>query len=299
MRKIRCADCGKSYDYDVDDFCPRCGSFNPPPDSGATRLEQELLSRFQRPGSVGPSAGKSTGKTTARTVNYHPTYGSGPDLKKGKTHSARINDCGACEPRKKKSGVKGLVILVVVLAVLFIGVPLIEAVTEQIFDAVYSFTDSFGGMEEDYGGTAAEPAWENTVPALPEGWYASYDTFTLSNGQQVSVGDAWEPWLPDDFMERYPDNRCVAVALWVLGEPGDSYIPVGLMTEDGTICLPEELPPEVEEECGLDSVSLADGTANEEIFGYSFYFLPENVADQALTAVVMDEENVYVSIGVE
>ena len=32
MRKIQCADCGKHYDYDVDDFCPRCGSFNPPPD---------------------------------------------------------------------------------------------------------------------------------------------------------------------------------------------------------------------------------------------------------------------------
>ena len=37
MRNIRCADCGKKYDYDVDDFCPRCGSFNPPPDSGASR----------------------------------------------------------------------------------------------------------------------------------------------------------------------------------------------------------------------------------------------------------------------
>lgn len=30
MRKIRCYDCGKSYDFDVDDFCPRCGAFNQP-----------------------------------------------------------------------------------------------------------------------------------------------------------------------------------------------------------------------------------------------------------------------------
>ena len=292
MRKVHCADCGKSYDYDVDDFCPRCGSFNPPPDSGATRLEQELLSRFQRPGSSSTFSGKSASKTTTRTVNYHPTYGSGPDLKKGRTHSARINDCGACEPRKKKSGVKGLVILVVVLVILFIGVPLVEMVVDRIFDAVYTFTDSLGSQEE-------APVWEDTMADLPEGWYASYDTFILSNGQQVSVGDAWEPWLPDDFMEQYPDSCCMAVALWVLGEPGDSYIPVGLMTEDGSICLPEELPSEVEEECGLDCISLADGTANEEIFGYSFYFLPEDAADQELTAVVMDEENVYVSIGVE
>lgn len=299
MRKIRCADCGKSYDYDVDDFCPRCGSFNPPPDSGATRLEQELLSRFQRPGSGSPSSGRSTAQTAARTVSYHPTYGSGPDLKKGKTHSARINHCDACAPRKKKSGVKGLAILVVVLIILFIGVPLIEAVAEQIFDAVYSFTDSLGSVEE-------VPAREDIVADLPEGWYESYDTIILSNGQQVSVGDAWEPWLPDSFMDQHPGTRCVAVALWVLGEPGDSYtrpvdgyIPVALMVEDGTFYLPEELPDAVEEECGLDSLSLADGTADEELFGYSFYFLPENVADQELTAVVMDEENVYVSIGVE
>lgn len=30
MRKVRCYDCGKTYDFDVDDFCPRCGAFNQP-----------------------------------------------------------------------------------------------------------------------------------------------------------------------------------------------------------------------------------------------------------------------------
>lgn len=30
MRKVRCYDCGKSYDFDVDDFCPKCGAFNQP-----------------------------------------------------------------------------------------------------------------------------------------------------------------------------------------------------------------------------------------------------------------------------
>ena len=71
------------------------------------------------------------------------------------------------------------------------------------------------------------------------------------------------------------------------------------MAEDGNFYLPEELPAAVEEECGLDCVSLADGTANEEIFGYSFYFLPEDVVEQDLTAVLMDEEDVYVAISVE
>ena len=30
MRRVRCYDCGKRYDFDVDDFCPKCGAFNPP-----------------------------------------------------------------------------------------------------------------------------------------------------------------------------------------------------------------------------------------------------------------------------
>jgi hypothetical protein len=30
VRKITCYDCGKTYDYDVDDFCPRCGAFTQP-----------------------------------------------------------------------------------------------------------------------------------------------------------------------------------------------------------------------------------------------------------------------------
>lgn len=74
MRSIRCADCGKKYDYDVDDFCPRCGSFNPPPGSGVTRLEEEMLSRFQRPGSGGQPG---------RRAAPRPASGSGPVKKKG------------------------------------------------------------------------------------------------------------------------------------------------------------------------------------------------------------------------
>ena len=30
MRKVQCHECGKSYNYDVDDFCPRCGAFTQP-----------------------------------------------------------------------------------------------------------------------------------------------------------------------------------------------------------------------------------------------------------------------------
>ena len=30
MRMVRCYECGRSYDYDEDGFCPRCGAFNQP-----------------------------------------------------------------------------------------------------------------------------------------------------------------------------------------------------------------------------------------------------------------------------
>ena len=30
MRQVQCYDCGKRYNYDIDDFCPRCGAFTQP-----------------------------------------------------------------------------------------------------------------------------------------------------------------------------------------------------------------------------------------------------------------------------
>lgn len=30
MRRVKCEDCGKLYDYEDDAFCPRCGAFNQP-----------------------------------------------------------------------------------------------------------------------------------------------------------------------------------------------------------------------------------------------------------------------------
>lgn len=114
MRNIRCADCGKRYDYDVDDFCPRCGSFNPPPDSGATRLEEELLSRFQQ-----PAGGRRTTEKKVRTVSYHPSYNRGP------------------EKRKKKSGIR-ILAAVLILVSLFVWLqPLLEFVTGILTDVAY------------------------------------------------------------------------------------------------------------------------------------------------------------------
>ena len=33
MRKVQCGECGRRYDFDIDDFCPKCGAFNQPAQS--------------------------------------------------------------------------------------------------------------------------------------------------------------------------------------------------------------------------------------------------------------------------
>ena len=46
MRRVKCEDCGKVYDFDTDDFCPRCGAFTFPKgdrigtDSSVVRVEE-------------------------------------------------------------------------------------------------------------------------------------------------------------------------------------------------------------------------------------------------------------------
>ena len=35
MIRVVCEDCGKSYNYEVDDFCPKCGAYNQPPKAGS------------------------------------------------------------------------------------------------------------------------------------------------------------------------------------------------------------------------------------------------------------------------
>lgn len=44
MRKVTCLECGKTYDYDVDDFCPRCGAYNIPAKAQRTSIRVDGLS---------------------------------------------------------------------------------------------------------------------------------------------------------------------------------------------------------------------------------------------------------------
>lgn len=58
MRRVKCEDCGKLYDYDYDAFCPRCGAFNQPGKQKSefdptVKLEEESgnpFIRLEKPG---------------------------------------------------------------------------------------------------------------------------------------------------------------------------------------------------------------------------------------------------------
>lgn len=45
MRIVRCYDCGKRYDFDTDDFCPRCGSFNLPQNRSGIAADGSVFRR--------------------------------------------------------------------------------------------------------------------------------------------------------------------------------------------------------------------------------------------------------------
>lgn len=45
MRRIRCYECGKIYDYDEDAFCPKCGAFSQPLKAGRISETGEVVLR--------------------------------------------------------------------------------------------------------------------------------------------------------------------------------------------------------------------------------------------------------------
>ena len=41
--RIVCEECRKAYDYEKDDFCPRCGAYNPPPKNWTVNSRGEVI----------------------------------------------------------------------------------------------------------------------------------------------------------------------------------------------------------------------------------------------------------------
>ena len=43
MSKVRCYECKKTYDYNEDGFCPRCGCFNQPPSARSLDAKGKIV----------------------------------------------------------------------------------------------------------------------------------------------------------------------------------------------------------------------------------------------------------------
>lgn len=121
MRHITCKDCGRRYDYDRDDFCPKCGSYNPPQANPSTQLERELLARFDNPGRGGKGAGSARQARTAPQTPPRRPAGAAAEPA-GRSHGQRIENCRACGPEtpKPRSGGNAAVLITVLVVVIIL-----------------------------------------------------------------------------------------------------------------------------------------------------------------------------------
>lgn len=267
MRKVTCASCGRPYDYDSDDFCPKCGSYNPPPDRAGARPAQAPPARVSaaskdRPR---PAAQPKTPPVGSRTVSYGGPQGGTPWE----------------EPpaRRQRSPLKLLVLVLVSLFLLCIVLPF-------VLGLMLNLSEAFAGRRPEPGAVAqAEPAG---------GTHALWEPFSIHGTQQVTVEDPWEVDLTYVPLARREGFRCLAVDLWVEGgERRDdlTFFPAELRLEDGTAFLAEDdasLARQLKD-AGVYLVTLSDAQWEDPLYGQMIFFVPEDASGGAVLALYEGE----------
>ena len=267
MRKVTCASCGRPYDYDSDDFCPKCGSYNSPPDRAGARPAQAPPARVSaaskdRPR---PAAHPKTPPVGPRTVSYGGPQGGTPWE----------------EPpaRRQRSPLKLLVIVLVSLFLLCIVLPF-------VLGLMLNLSEAFAGRRPEPGAVAqAEPAG---------GTHALWEPFSIHGTQQVTVEDPWEVDLTYVPLARREGFRCLAVDLWVEGgERRDdlTFFPAELRLEDGTALLAEDdasLARQLKD-AGVYLVTLSDAQWEDPLYGQMIFFVPEDASGGAVLALYEGE----------
>ena len=267
MRKVTCASCGRPYDYDSDDFCPKCGSYNPPPDRAGARPAQAPPARVSaaskdRPR---PAAQPKTPPVGPRTVSYGGPPGGTPWE----------------EPpaRRQRSPLKLLVLVLVSLFLLCIVLPF-------VLGLMLNLSEAFAGRRPEPGAVAqAEPAG---------GTHALWEPFSIHGTQQVTVEDPWEVDLTYVPLARREGFRCLAVDLWVEGgERRDdlTFFPAELRLEDGTALLAEDdasLARQLKD-AGVYLVTLSDAQWEDPLYGQMIFFVPEDASGGAVLALYEGE----------
>lgn len=267
MRKVTCASCGRPYDYDSDDFCPKCGSYNPPPDRAGARPAQAPPARVSaaskdRPR---PAAQPKTPPVGPWTVSYGGPQGGTPWE----------------EPpaRRQRSPLKLLVLVLVSLFLLCIVLPF-------VLGLMLNLSEAFAGRRPEPGAVAqAEPAG---------GTHALWEPFSIHGTQQVTVEDPWEVDLTYVPLARREGFRCLAVDLWVEGgERRDdlTFFPAELRLEDGTALLAEDdasLARQLKD-AGVYLVTLSDAQWEDPLYGQMIFFVPEDASGGAVLALYEGE----------
>ena len=192
MRKVTCASCGRPYDYDSDDFCPKCGSYNPPagprrgpPGAGSARPR---FGRFQGPAAPGgpakhphrwaPGRCPTAAPREGRPGRSPPHGGSAPRSSFWCSCSCRCSSSALCLP--------------------------------FVLGLMLNLSEAFAGRRPEPGAVAqAEPAGGTHAP------FGS--PFSIHGTQQVTVEDPWEVDLTYVPLARREGFRCLAVDLWVEG----------------------------------------------------------------------------------
>ena len=289
MRILVCRDCGKRYDYDKDDFCPKCGSYNPPQDDPSTPLERELLARFA-PARESQATAKNQQQmrhTAARPRTAPPHGGAHPRQRPSprgvsattaaapepRKHSLCAGDHAVCGPeasprrrirRHVHPAVKMLVVIILVVAVLAI----LNLVLHSFITGV---TGGSSGLADPEG------------PALIE--HEMMEPFQI-NGAGISIDDAWWVDLTGDSQVERPGYDCLAVDVWIISgtqqrglyidNPELETASGGIYALEDDMFLAQRLAG-----YGIYAVTLSDYQWEDLLYGQFIFFLPEGTAGDA------------------
>lgn len=282
---VKCRSCGKRYDYEKDDFCPKCGAYNPAggsvgsqPRQGATPPRRESPgqparpeAQIQPPLSRGQVQRPHPQQAGPRQIQYHT-----PDPDRPGSARQAPRRTPEAQPRSRREEARpgrGIAVaaLVVSLAVLIGSVLVLSNV-----------------MSWGQGSREPEPT------ALPEPvagdfWHEPGEEFAL-NGVTVTVEDAWKVDLSPEFRYAKEGHQCLAVDVWITGGEKQADLVIDtprIQLADGSqIPLDDDpfLAKELSKQYSIYAVSLRDYQWEDPLFGSFVFFVPEG--EENLTLVI-------------
>ena len=108
MRKVRCYDCGKGYDYDEDGFCPKCGAFNLPWNTATISVDGVIRRE-------GINERNHKGSFLHAELHEENRERKGTPLEQNESFSMRRAKVSRTEKRKQVSVVRAVIFTIIAL----------------------------------------------------------------------------------------------------------------------------------------------------------------------------------------